>query len=54
MRENDYHHLGIMAALSFVAMYIPMYAMVNAVDDVYMNVNQLYPETYENFSYLPR
>ena len=31
-----------MAALSFVAMYALMYAMVNTLDDVYMNVNQLY------------
>lgn len=31
-----------MAALSFVAMYILMYAMVNALGDVYNNVNQVY------------
>lgn len=42
MKENHYRHLGIMAALSFVAMYILMYAMVNTIDDVYMNVNQIY------------
>jgi uncharacterized protein (DUF305 family) len=42
MKENHYRHLGIMAALSFVAMYILMYAMVNSIDDVYNNVNQLY------------
>src|SRR5688572_7116071 len=42
MKENHYRHLGAMAALSFVAMYILMYAMVNALGDVYMNVNQVY------------
>ena len=42
MKENHYRHLGIMAAISFVAMYILMYAMVNSFDDVYMNVNQVY------------
>ena len=31
-----------MAALSFAAMYILMYAMVNRFDDVYNNVNQVY------------
>jgi uncharacterized protein (DUF305 family) len=42
MKDNHYRHLGIMAALSFLAMYILMYAMVNSIDDVYMNVNQVY------------
>ena len=42
MKENHYRHLGIMVALSFLAMYILMYAMVNSLDDVYMNVNQVY------------
>ena len=40
--ENHYPHLGLMAALSFVAMYLLMYAMVNSIDNVYMNVNQIY------------
>ena len=31
-----------MGALSFIAMYVLMYAMTNALDDVYMNVNQVY------------
>jgi uncharacterized protein (DUF305 family) len=31
-----------MTALSFVAMYFLMYAMVNAVENVYMNFNQVY------------
>ena len=42
MNENHYRHLGIMAALSFVAMYILMYAMVNTFGDVYNSVNQVY------------
>jgi len=42
MKENHYRHLGLMAALSFVAMYILMYAMVNTFGDVYNNVNQVY------------
>lgn len=37
-----YRHLGIMTALSFVAMYFLMYAMVNALDNVYMSFNQVY------------
>jgi len=31
-----------MTALSFVAMYFLMYVMVNALDNVYMNFNQVY------------
>ncbi len=42
MNENHYRHLITMAALSFGAMYVLMYAMVNTVNDVYMNVNQVY------------
>jgi uncharacterized protein (DUF305 family) len=42
MKENHYPHLGLMAALSFGAMYILMYAMVDSFDDVYMSVNQVY------------
>jgi uncharacterized protein (DUF305 family) len=37
-----YRQLGVMVALSFAAMYILMYAMANSLDDVYMNVNQVY------------
>lgn len=42
MTESHYKHLGIMVALSFVAMYILMYAMVNSFGDVYANINQAY------------
>lgn len=41
-KENHYRHLGIMSVLSFLAMYILMYAMVDSFDHVYMNINQLY------------
>ena len=37
-----YGQLAIMAALSFLAMYFLMYAMVNTIDNVYMNFNQAY------------
>lgn len=40
--KSHYGRLGIMTALSFVAMYFLMYAMVNALDNVYMNFNQVY------------
>jgi uncharacterized protein (DUF305 family) len=40
--ENHYRHLLIMAVLSFIAMYILMYAMVDTLDSVYNNFNQFY------------
>ena len=40
--KSHYRHLGIMTLLSFIAMYFLMYAMVNAIDNVYMNFNQIY------------
>ena len=42
MSENHYLHLLLMAVLSFAAMYILMYAMVNTIDNVYNNFNQIY------------
>jgi uncharacterized protein (DUF305 family) len=42
MKENHYRHLGVMAALSFAAMYILMYAMVDSFAHVYMHINQFY------------
>ena len=42
MGENHYRHLLIMAVLSFIAMYILMYAMVNTLDNVFNNFNQFY------------
>ena len=40
-RHHYYRLLG-MVVLSFVAMYILIYAMVNSFDNVYNNVNQFY------------
>lgn len=42
MVENHYRHLLIMTALSFISMYVLMYAMVNIIGNVYFNFNQLY------------
>ena len=42
MSESHYRHLLIMAVLSFISMYILMYAMVNTVDNVFNNFNQFY------------
>ncbi|MFH1186501.1 MAG: DUF305 domain-containing protein [Chloroflexota bacterium] len=40
--ERPYLRLLAMAALSFVSMYILMYAMVNTMGNVYPNLNQFY------------
>ena len=40
--ENPYIHFGIMVVLSFIAMYVLMYSMVNVLGNVYPNFNQLY------------
>ena len=42
MNENHYQHLLIMAAFSFIAMYILMYAMVDIIGNVYNSFNQFY------------
>ena len=42
MSENHYRHLTIMVILSFISMYILMYAMVNTIVNVYNNLNQFY------------
>lgn len=42
MAKKHYRRLGLMAALSFVSMYILMYAMVNALPNVLPNFNQFY------------
>jgi hypothetical protein len=41
-QQNHYIHLGLMIALSCVAMYVLIYAMTNVLADVFMNVNQVY------------
>jgi hypothetical protein len=40
--ENHYRHLYLMAALSFVAMFVLMYAMVDRLSNVLVNLNQFY------------
>lgn len=40
--SNHYIHLGVMAFLSFLAMYALMYAMVDSLPNVYMSFNQVY------------
>lgn len=42
MTGSHYGRLATMAALSFVAMYFLMYAMVDSSNNVYMNFNQVY------------
>ena len=39
---NHYYRLLAMSVLSFIAMYILMYAMVNTFDNVLNNLNQVY------------
>lgn len=41
-RNKHYLHLLLMSALSFIAMYILMYAMVNSFSNLYLNFNQFY------------
>jgi uncharacterized protein (DUF305 family) len=40
--QHHYGRLALMALLSFAAMYVLMYAMVNTFDNVLPNVNQFY------------
>ncbi len=40
--HNHYRHLLIMTILSFIAMYILMYAMVDVFANVVPNINQFY------------
>jgi len=40
--EDHYRKLWIMAVLSFISMYILMYAMVNSISNVFNNVNEFY------------
>lgn len=42
MHKQHYVHLGIMTLLSFIAMFIFMYAMVDRFSNVYPNLNQFY------------
>lgn len=40
--HSPYGQLGVMAVLSFIAMYVLMYAMVDSTGNVYPNFNQFY------------
>ena len=40
--NQHYHHLLIMIFLSFIAMFVLMYAMVDIFSNVYVNINQFY------------
>ena len=42
MDRGAYLRLAAMTALSFVAMYILMYAMVNSLENVYNSLNEVY------------
>jgi uncharacterized protein (DUF305 family) len=42
MSTTPYRKLGIMSLLSFVAMFVLMYAMVDSWSNVYPNLNQFY------------
>lgn len=42
MTKNHYRNLWIMVVLSFMSMYILMYAMVNSTGNVFNNINQFY------------
>jgi len=42
MHTQQYKRLVIMAALSFICMYVLMYSMVNTFSNVFNNVNQFY------------
>jgi hypothetical protein len=40
--KSHYRLLLIMTALSFIAMYVLMYSMVNAIGNAHPNLNQFY------------
>ena len=42
MQGKHYGKLIVMAVLSFISMYILMYAMVDKLSNVYTNINQFY------------
>jgi hypothetical protein len=41
-QTSHYRKLGLMALFSFIAMFILMYAMVDSLPNVFINVNQFY------------
>jgi uncharacterized protein (DUF305 family) len=42
MHKHHYGHLAMMTVLSFISMYVLMYAMVDRFENVFPNINQLY------------
>lgn len=42
MKDNHYPKLAVMSALSFIAMYVLMYAMVDSFGNVFNNLNQAF------------
>lgn len=42
MQHNHHRHLSIMTVLSFISMYILMYATVNTLGSAYNSFNQFY------------
>lgn len=42
MSQTHYGRLLVMAVLSFISMYVLMYAMVNRLANVHANLNQFY------------
>ena len=42
MGDQHYHHLLIMTVLSFISMFILMYAMVDRFANVFVSYNQFY------------
>jgi uncharacterized protein (DUF305 family) len=42
MHKHHYGHLAIMTVLSFISMYVFMYAMVDRFENVFPNINQFY------------
>jgi uncharacterized protein (DUF305 family) len=42
MSKSHYRLLLLMTVMSFVAMYVLMYAMVDTLENVHMNLNQFY------------
>lgn len=45
----NYRHLAIMVVLSFISMYVFMYAMVDTFANVFMSFNQVYMRRWRGF-----
>ncbi len=53
-KTQHYTRLLVMTALSFMAMYILMYAMVNRADNALHNLNQVYGRSHDQRHGCPR